>query len=110
MVFKTATEEKFFLSAHFSDPPKIGTNPFEIVAFRSDGHAFVPVETLHFTMRTEMPSMDHGSPNNVDPTHDRDGHYTGQANFTMSGDWRIHLEITQNGIALDNQYFDVLVK
>ena len=110
IVFKTETEEKFLLAAHFPNRPKIGVNPFEIIAFRSDVHSFEPVETLHFTMHTEMPSMDHGSPNNVDPAHDRDGHYAGQANFTMSGDWRIHLEITQSGAPLENKYFDVVVK
>lgn len=109
IVFKTATEEKYILAAHFATKPVIGANNFEIVAFRAEGHSFVAEEDFEFTMNPEMPSMNHGSPNNVSPVHKQDGHYEGQVNFTMSGDWRIHLNIMKNGTSLAEKYFDVLV-
>jgi hypothetical protein len=55
-----------------------------------------------------MPSMGHGSPNNVNPVHTSNGHYLGKVNFTMSGFWRVHLTIKKNGVLLSNdQYFDI---
>jgi hypothetical protein len=57
----------------------------------------------------EMPSMGHGSPNNVNPVHTGNGHYKGTVNFTMTGDWRIHLKLTRNGrLISDKAYFDIL--
>ena len=109
IIFKTVAEEKFVLAAHFAERARIGTNPLELIVFRAEGHSFVPAEGLNFTIRTEMPSMDHGSPNNISPIHERGGHYKGQVNFTMSGDWRIHLQILTNGASLGEKYFDVLV-
>jgi hypothetical protein len=40
-----------------------------------------------------MPTMNHGSPNNVNPVHKGNGHYKGKVNFTMTGLWRLHFTL-----------------
>lgn len=109
-MFNTPSGERVVLATLFFKQPVIGSNPFEIVAFRAHGHDWEPHKELQFTMHTEMPSMDHGSPNNVNPVHDHDGHYQGKVNFTMSGDWRIHLEIESKEESFGTRSFDVSVK
>lgn len=47
-----------------------------------------------------MPSMGHGSPNNVNPVHIEKGHYRGKVNFTMTGEWQIKLKVFKNGVLL----------
>ena len=53
--------------------------------------------------------MNHGSPNNVNPTHIGNGHYKGVANFTMTGWWRVNMVIKDGeGNVLNNDsYFDI---
>jgi hypothetical protein len=58
----------------------------------------------------EMPDMGHGSDGNVNPVHILNGHYKGQVNFTMAGDWRVHVQLKKNGAdAALPFYFDVKV-
>lgn len=89
---------------------KVGNNTFEIIANRqADMMNFPPATDLTFEITPEMPSMGHGSPNNVNPVHIANGHYVGSVNFTMTGDWRIHLTIKQGSrLITDQMYFDVL--
>lgn len=76
--------------------PKIGINEFEIVIHqRKNGFEFPAVNDFTIEIEPEMPSMGHGSPNNIKPVLTSNGHYKGKVNFTMSGDWRIHLELTK---------------
>lgn len=76
--------------------PKIGINEFEIVIHqRRNMFEFPAVDDFTIKMEPEMPSMGHGSPNNINPVLSSDGHYKGKVNFTMSGDWRIHLDLTK---------------
>jgi hypothetical protein len=71
--------------------------------------SFPPSTDLTVEITPEMPSMGHGSPNNVNPVHTQNGHYVGTANFTMTGDWRIHLTIKEgNRLITDKAYFDIL--
>lgn len=75
---------------------KIGINDFEIVIHqRKNMFEFPPVNDFTIEMEPEMPSMGHGSPNNINPILTSNGHYKGKVNFTMSGDWRIHLNLTK---------------
>ena len=57
----------------------------------------------------EMPAMNHGSPNNVNPVHIGNGHYKGVANFTMTGWWRINLVIKdgEGNVLTDDSYLDI---
>jgi hypothetical protein len=73
--------------------------------------SFPGIENYTVEIVPEMPSMGHGSPNNVDPTHSADGHYEGQVNFTMTGLWRINLNIMDGSTVLDStSYFEVTLQ
>ncbi len=101
---------KYPISLVIPEAWSVGMNPFEITIHRMDGYySFPPVTDLTVGITPEMPSMGHGSPNNVDPVHVANGHYQGQVNFTMTGDWRIHLTIRQgNRLISDKSYFDII--
>ena len=88
--------------------PKVGVNDFEIAVFKKqDMMAFPAEDSYSITMTPEMPSMGHGSPNNVNPTLTKNGHYKGKVNFTMTGDWRINLVLNKDGKATTT-FFDLL--
>lgn len=89
---------------------KVGINPFEITIHKMESMMSFPAVTdLTVEITPEMPSMGHGSPNNVNPVHVSNGHYAGNVNFTMTGDWRIHLTIKKDGwLISDKAYFDIL--
>jgi hypothetical protein len=92
--------------------PKVGVNDFEITLHsRETMMSFPGIENYTVEIVPEMPSMGHGSPNNVDPTHSTDGHYKGQVNFTMTGFWRINLNIMDGSTVLDStSYFEVTLQ
>lgn len=107
--FQAAEDQRYYLSYIFPEGMKVGVNEFQVVAYTLSGHEFVPAEDLEMIFTPEMPSMDHGSPNNVNPTYDRDGHYSGKANFTMTGEWRLNLQLLKGDTELGTKYFDVVV-
>jgi hypothetical protein len=108
--FQASSGERFYMSYRFPEKQKVGINEFEVIAFTSADGKFVPAENLTMKLTPEMPSMDHGSPNNEDPVHVGKGHYKGKANFTMTGEWRLQLELTTGSSALDSKYFDIVVE
>jgi len=88
--------------------PKVGVNDFEIAVFKKQDMMNFPAEDNYsITMTPEMPSMGHGSPNNVNPTLTKNGHYKGKVNFTMTGDWRINLVLNKEGKSTTS-FFDLL--
>ena len=90
--------------------PAIGLNDIVLGIYEKESMmSFPAVDGYTIAMEPEMPSMNHGSPNNVDPVSIGGGKYKGVVNFTMTGYWKINLDFkTSNGddIKLD-QYFDV---
>lgn len=87
--------------------PKIGINDFEIAIHqRKNMFEFPAANGFTVKLEPEMPSMGHGSPNNISPILTSKGHYKGKVNFTMSGDWRIHLDLTKENETV-NTYFDL---
>jgi hypothetical protein len=108
--FQASSGERFYMSYFFPEKQKVGINEFEVIAFTSVEGEFVPAENLIMKLTPEMPSMDHGSPNNEDPVHVAKGHYKGKANFTMTGEWRLHLELATQSTVLDEKYFDIVVE
>jgi hypothetical protein len=101
--------QKYFIALIEPSQPKIGINDFEIGVYRKATMMSFPADsTMGFTIEPEMPTMGHGSPNNVNPTHARNGHYSGKVNFTMTGFWRVHLDAFHGTTAADTtQYFDI---
>ena len=94
------------------EPPawKVGKNVFEFTAHTMESMMNFPIcSDLSIEIIPEMPSMGHGSPNNVHPVYAGNGHYKGTVNFTMTGDWRIHLKIKKGDrLVTDKAYFDIL--
>ena len=89
---------------------EVGMNDIEVLIHRKESMMSFPAEdSFTIQMEPEMISMEHGSPNNVDPVHIGNGHYNGDVNFTMTGDWRIHLKLNQNGTEIHSDAFlDIL--
>lgn len=89
---------------------EVGLNDVEILVNKmTDMMNFPPENNLTIEMTPEMPSMGHGSPNNVHPTFVSKGHYKGKVNYTMTGDWRLHFKISKEGTELINDAFiDIL--
>lgn len=72
----------------------VGMNDIEFAVYKiDDTMAYTPVEDFDISMTPDMPSMGHGSPNNIDPVHTKLGHYKGKVNFTMTGEWRITVQL-----------------
>lgn len=92
--------------------PKVGINDFEITLHSRESMMSWPgIENYTVEIEPEMPSMGHGSPNNVNPTDAGNGHYNGQVNFTMTGLWRINLNIMDGSTVVDStSYFEVTLQ
>lgn len=100
---------KVFISYLLPSAPKVGINDFEIVLHKKASMMdYLPVENYTVEIVPEMPSMGHGSPNNVNPVHIGNGHYKGKVNFTMTGLWQVKLKLYKNAIVLSSdQYFEI---
>lgn len=107
----TALNDSSSIIISYVEPsePFVGINEFEMTIHKRESMmSFPPVTTYTVEIEPEMPSMGHGSPNNINPYHTSMGHYDGKVNFTMSGLWRIHLLIKQGSEVVDStSYFDV---
>jgi len=80
--------------------PFVGINDLEFVVFKRQSMMAFPADSsLQISFEPSMPSMGHGSPNNVNPVHVGNGHYKGKVNFTMTGMWRLDLQL-QLGLAV----------
>jgi len=90
--------------------PEIGLNDIVFGIYKKESMmSFPTVDGYTIAMEPEMPSMNHGSPNNVNPVSIGGGKYKGVVNFTMTGYWKINLDFkTANGDDIKlKQYFDV---
>lgn len=89
--------------------PVIGINDLELAVYKKDGMLYYDADSsLTITVTPEMPSMGHGSPNNVDPVHMGRGHYKGKVNFTMTGLWHLNLDFhSPEGPADTLTYFEI---
>jgi hypothetical protein len=100
----------YFISLIQPKNPKIGENEFEILINRRATMMSWPYEPyLTVEIDPQMPSMNHGSPNNVNPIHIEDGHYLGVVNFTMTGWWRVNMLIKdgEGNVLADDVFFDI---
>ncbi len=88
----------------------VGMNDVEFLLHtKASMMSFPAVTDFTMVMTPWMTSMNHGSPNNIDPVHVGNGHYNGEVNFTMTGDWRLHLQLNQNGTEIHSDAFlDIL--
>jgi hypothetical protein len=87
--------------------PQIGVNDFDIgIWTRQNMMDWPATKGLDITIKPEMPSMDHGSPNNVNPVYKGSGIYRGKVNFTMDGLWVVNLSISDKGEFVGNAKFE----
>lgn len=100
---------KYFLALVQPAKPIVGINNLEFALYKKADMMNFPADsslTIQFT--PEMPTMGHGSPNNVNPTHKIAGHYTGKVNFTMTGLWRLNMDLFSGvNVADTTQSFDI---
>jgi hypothetical protein len=90
--------------------PEVGMNDYHLAIFtKANMMSFPPISDLQIEIDPEMPTMGHGSPNNVNPTALGYGHYMGEVNFTMTGYWKVNMVIKDNqgNIMSDQSYFDI---
>ncbi|NLR93592.1 FixH family protein [Flammeovirga agarivorans] len=113
------SEERIVLGYNFlSGGPEMGANDIEILAFKripamdhghhEEGHGhdfetYEPYTQLSIKTTPWMPSMSHGSSNNVDPEETEEGVYTGVVNFSMTGDWQIQLNVKDGETEIINE-------
>lgn len=57
-----------------------------------DVDAEEPVTSADVSLESVMPMMGHGTEGEEDPAHKFHGQYVGQTNFSMEGDWIVHLD------------------
>lgn len=89
---------------------KVGMNDLEVGIYKKNTMMDYPaVDGMNVTVEPTMPSMGHGSPNNVNPVFTTKDHYKGKVNFTMTGDWRLDFTISGDGSTFANHaIIDVL--
>jgi hypothetical protein len=92
----TVDSSRVFVSLVKPMDPKTGVNDFEIAVHkRASMMSFPADERFTIDMEPTMPSMGHGSPNNVNPVLTTKGHYAGKVNFTMTGLWQVDLDFIE---------------
>lgn len=106
------SNKKVFISLVQPKNPQVGINNFEITLHQKTSMMDYPViDNYTVEIVPEMPSMGHGSPNNVNPVHIGNGHYVGKVNYTMTGLWYVHVNIYKNGTLISNdQYFEMTLQ
>lgn len=101
---------QLFVTRITPNSPGVGVNDIQFGIYKRESMmSFPAVDGYVMTMVPEMPTMGHGSPNNVDPVSSGNGMYDGQVNFTMTGYWKLNLEFytASNDTIKTGQYFDV---
>ncbi len=94
--FTGADNVRYIIATVEPFQPKVAVNDFSVVVFKmQDMMNFPVVDGYKVKIDPRMPSMgNHGSPNNVDLTQTKSGDmYNGKLSLTMSGYWRINLQL-----------------
>jgi len=106
--FMTDSEERYVLTWILPDEPAVGMNDLKVALHKRESMmSFPPVLNAEFEFEPWMPSMDHGSSNNVSPEHVTNGFYEGSVNFNMTGDWELRFDIEAGGQNLGHHVFEL---
>src|SRR5690554_6570013 len=101
--------EKYIVSLVKPFDWSVGMNDVSIMVHKKESMmSFPAVEDFTIVMDPQMTSMGHGSPNNVSPTPIGDGYYKGKVNFTMTGDWRLNLDLIKASDTIVKAEIDIL--
>lgn len=100
---------KYFVALIEPTAPKVGINDMEIAVYKKVSMMSFPADSsLSVILTPEMPTMGHGSPNNVNPVHVGNGHYKGKVNFTMTGLWKLNMDYMAGAAVADTtQSFEI---
>lgn len=96
MVRFTGTDNENYLLALVQPfEPRVAVNDIQMVLYRMEPTMdYLPVDGFKILIDPRMPGMgNHGSPNNVDLVQGDDGFYSGSLSLTMTGLWRINLQV-----------------
>ncbi len=112
VVLSLDSNKSVFISMVKPKNPQVGINNFEITLHqKASMMSFPSINNYSVEIVPEMPSMGHGSPNNINPVNTGNGHYVGKVNYTMTGLWYVHLNIYKNGTLISNdQYFEMTLQ
>ncbi len=98
----------YFVSLAEPVKPKVGINDLELVVYKKQSMMAFPADSsLSISFEPEMPTMNHGSPNNINPAHTKSGHYKGKVNFTMTGLWRLHFTLKSGDTIAKTDSLDI---
>jgi hypothetical protein len=100
----------YFVSVERPENWVVGMNDLEILIHRRDNMMSFPADDdFDIVFVPEMVSMGHSSTGNISPVNVGNGHYNGDVNLSMAGDWRFHLELWKNGTLVHTDAFlDIL--
>lgn len=106
---QSADSSKLVLSLLQPAAPKVGMNDIEFTIHKKESMMSFPADDSYtIEITPEMPSMGHGSPNNVNPVNSGNGHYKGKVNFTMTGEWKVNVAVKKDGTTISkNAYFNI---
>ena len=104
--FQAESGDRYILSLVDPGDPRTGMNDLVVALHQRETMMhFPPVTDAVFGFEPWMPSMDHGSSNNVEPVHGSNGFYHGKVNFNMTGDWELRFDIHLGDEHLGNIVF-----
>ena len=93
--FQDDSERNYVLALQEPSRAKVGLQDVSALLFRQDeSGSFIPVDHYLIDHDPRMPTMDnHGSPNNQAMAFDQHGLYKGRLSLTMTGFWRLNLQV-----------------
>jgi hypothetical protein len=91
--------------------PVAGMNEIEFAVYKEVSMMeWQPDDSYTIEITPEMPSMGHGSTDNVNPVNKGNGHYLGKVNLTTSGEWKVNVLIKKDGIPVsENLFFSITI-
>ncbi len=108
--FMGPDESRVFLSVVQPQEARVGRQPFEVYAMQRRGmFDWPPLDDLALEITPWMPTMDHGSPGNVNPVSQGDGRYLGQVNFSMAGPWTVTVVAKRGDAVLGEVVFEYTI-
>lgn len=100
--FQGSDGKRYIIALVQPTAPKVALNDISAVLYQMENmNKFIAVNNYTIKIDPRMPGMgNHGSPNNVDLTQANDKLYHGKLSLTMTGYWKINMQLLNNTGAL----------
>ncbi len=93
----SVTQREYVLTLINPRAARVGLNTVDMMLHETaDMQTYSEIESAEMFIRPWMEAMGHGSGNNINPTGNGGGKYSGTANFTMAGQWFLYDSIKVN--------------